>query len=85
MLLQLVGQLRATGLDDLAVGEDVHVVRLDVRSAHTSTTVRARSGLSAAIDRMPHKEQKIVHNRLCEWERSIAATLENIKRRAEAA
>lgn len=52
---------------------------------HAGRMGPGRSGLSAAIDRMPHKEQKIVHNRLCEWERSIAATLENIKRRAEAA
>ncbi|MEU1160226.1 SRPBCC family protein [Streptomyces sp. NPDC005921] len=43
-----------------------------------------RSGLSAAIDRMPEKEQKIVFVRLREFERSITATLAQIKRRAEA-
>ncbi|MFI6017922.1 SRPBCC family protein [Streptomyces sp. NPDC051287] len=43
-----------------------------------------RSGLSAAIDRMPHKEQKIVFVRLREFERNITATLAQIKRRAEA-
>ncbi|MYW17852.1 SRPBCC family protein, partial [Streptomyces sp. SID2955] len=43
-----------------------------------------RSGLSFAIDRMPDKEQKIVFVRLREFERSIAATLEHIKQRAEA-
>lgn len=43
-----------------------------------------RSGLSVAIDRMPEKEQKIVFVRLREFERSIASTLEQIKKRAEA-
>ncbi|MEV5840739.1 SRPBCC family protein [Streptomyces sp. NPDC048179] len=43
-----------------------------------------RSGLSVAIDRMPEKEQKIVFVRLREFERSITATLAQIKRRAEA-
>ncbi|AOR36554.1 cyclase [Streptomyces fodineus] len=43
-----------------------------------------RSGLSAAIDRMPEKEQKIVFVRLREFERSIATTLAHIKKRAEA-
>ncbi|MEU2422114.1 SRPBCC family protein [Streptomyces sp. NPDC007851] len=43
-----------------------------------------RSGLSEAIDRMPDKEQKIVFVRLREFERSIAATLAEIKKRAEA-
>ncbi|WP_369386728.1 SRPBCC family protein [Streptomyces sp. CG1] len=43
-----------------------------------------RSGLSAAIDRMPEKEQKIVFVRLREFERSIASTLEHIKKQAEA-
>ncbi|MEU4928682.1 SRPBCC family protein [Streptomyces yokosukanensis] len=43
-----------------------------------------RSGLSAAIDRMPDKEQKIVFVRLREFERNIASTLEHIKKRAEA-
>ncbi|MFF7981181.1 SRPBCC family protein [Streptomyces sp. NPDC007901] len=43
-----------------------------------------RSGLSVAIDRMPEKEQKIVFVRLREFERSITATLAQIKQRAEA-
>ncbi|MFD5543973.1 SRPBCC family protein [Streptomyces sp. NPDC127079] len=43
-----------------------------------------RSGLSVAIDRMPDKEQKIVFVRLREFERSITATLAEIKKRAEA-
>lgn len=42
-----------------------------------------RSGLSYAIDRMPEKEQKIVHVRLQEWERSIGATLDGLKALAE--
>lgn len=43
-----------------------------------------RSGLSFAIDRMPDKEQKIVFVRLREFERNMTATLEHIKRLAEA-
>ncbi|MFB8245759.1 SRPBCC family protein [Streptomyces sp. NPDC055952] len=43
-----------------------------------------RSGLSFAIDAMPDKEQKIVFVRLREFERSMTATLEHVKRRAEA-
>jgi uncharacterized membrane protein len=44
----------------------------------------ARSGLSHAIDRMPDKEQKIVFVRMREFEQNIAATLEQIKKLAEA-
>jgi hypothetical protein len=43
-----------------------------------------RSGLSAAIDRMPDKEQKIVFVRLREFERNMAATLARVKQLAEA-
>jgi uncharacterized protein YndB with AHSA1/START domain len=43
-----------------------------------------RSGLSAAMDRMPDKEQKIVFVRLRECERNMTATLDHIKRLAEA-
>ncbi|NMO93619.1 SRPBCC family protein [Actinomycetospora sp. TBRC 11914] len=43
-----------------------------------------RSGLSHAIDRMPDKEQKIVHVRLREFEASMQATLEAIRAAAEA-
>ena len=43
-----------------------------------------RSGLSYAIDRMPEKEQKIVFVRMREFERNITATLEQIKKLAEA-
>jgi uncharacterized protein YndB with AHSA1/START domain len=43
-----------------------------------------RSGLSAAIDRMPDKEQKIVFVRLREFERAMTSTLAQIKKRAEA-
>ncbi|WP_052868058.1 SRPBCC family protein [Streptomyces niger] len=44
-----------------------------------------RSGLSQAIERMPEKEQKIVHVRLREFERNITATLGALKERAEGA
>ena len=43
----------------------------------------ARSGLSAAIDAMPDKEEKIVARRLAEHERNMRATLEGVKRLAE--
>ncbi|MFJ8931443.1 SRPBCC family protein [Streptomyces sp. NPDC102364] len=44
-----------------------------------------RSGLSFAIDRMPEKEQKIVHVRLKEFELGMAATLDALKGLAEGA
>ena len=43
-----------------------------------------RSGLSIAIERMPEKEQKIVHVRLRDWERAMQTTLAAIKALAEA-
>ena len=42
-----------------------------------------RSGLSAAIDRMPEKEQKIVFVRMREFEHNMTVTLEHIKKLAE--
>lgn len=45
----------------------------------------ARSGLSAAIERMPDKEQKIVFVRLRELEAGMTATLAALKERAEGA
>jgi hypothetical protein len=43
----------------------------------------APSGLSMAIAAIPDKEQKIVHNRLCEFESGMLATLAHIKHAAE--
>lgn len=43
-----------------------------------------RSGLSAAIDAMPDKEERIVFGRLREFEKNMTATLAAIKERAEA-
>ena len=43
----------------------------------------ARSGLSAAIEAMPEKEEKIVARRLAEHERNMLANLEGIKQLAE--
>jgi Polyketide cyclase / dehydrase and lipid transport len=43
-----------------------------------------RSGLSAAIDQMPDKEQKIIFVRLREFERNMTVTLDRIKALAEA-
>ncbi|MGH9114640.1 MAG: SRPBCC family protein [Acidimicrobiales bacterium] len=45
----------------------------------------ARSGLSAAIDAHPEKEERIVGRRLEEWERNMRATVEGIKALAEGA
>ena len=45
----------------------------------------APSGLSAAIERMPDKEQKIVHRRLGEHEAGMNATVAAIKEKAERA
>ena len=44
----------------------------------------ARSGLSLAIDQKQDKEQKIVFVRMREFERNMTATLEQIKKLAEA-
>ncbi|MDH6244090.1 SRPBCC family protein [Mycobacterium sp. OTB74] len=44
----------------------------------------APSGLSIAIAAMPGKEQKIVFNRLREFESGMSANLEHIKNKAEA-
>ena len=41
------------------------------------------SGLSLAIARMPDKEQKIVFNRLREFESGMQCVLAHIKQRAE--
>ena len=43
----------------------------------------ARSGLSAAIERMPDKEQKIVFVRMREFESNMAFTLDQIKTLAQ--
>jgi uncharacterized protein YndB with AHSA1/START domain len=62
--------------------------RLEPAGAGTRLVQRAqlgpgRSGLSDAIDRMPEKEQKIVHVRLTEFEQGMTATLAGIKHRVE--
>lgn len=44
----------------------------------------ARSGLSLAIDRAPEKEQKIVFVRMREFEQNMTATVDHIKKLAEA-
>ncbi|MBI2708437.1 MAG: SRPBCC family protein [Actinobacteria bacterium] len=44
----------------------------------------APSGLSIAIEAMPDKEEKIIARRLAEHERNMRATLEGIKRLAQA-
>jgi len=62
--------------------------RLTPRDGGTELSYRAqmgpgRSGISAAIEAMPDKEQKIVFVRLREFEASIGKTLAAIKRLAE--
>lgn len=43
-----------------------------------------RSGLNLAIDAMPEKEERIIARRLQEHERNMQATVEGVKRLAEA-
>jgi hypothetical protein len=62
--------------------------RLEPRDGGTASSQwmqmgQARSGLSLAIDRMPDKEQKIVHVRMREFEQNITTTLQHIKMLAE--
>jgi uncharacterized protein YndB with AHSA1/START domain len=44
----------------------------------------APSGLTAAIEARPDKEERIIENRLAEWQRNMQATVEGIKALAEA-
>jgi hypothetical protein len=64
--------------------------RLSLSPAGTGTRLAewaqlgpAPSGLSLAISRMPDKEQKIVFNRLREFESGMQSALAHIKQRAE--
>jgi len=76
-----------------AVGDPAHPAavwrfRLTPRDGGTTLSYwtqlgPGRSGLSAAIDAMPDKEQKIVFVRLREFEAAIDKTLAAIKRLAE--
>jgi hypothetical protein len=43
----------------------------------------APSGLSAAIDARPDREERIVARRLEEWQRNMTATVQGIKALAE--
>jgi uncharacterized protein YndB with AHSA1/START domain len=45
----------------------------------------APSGLTPAIEARPDKEDRIIENRLAEWQRNMQATVEGIKALAEAA
>jgi uncharacterized protein YndB with AHSA1/START domain len=55
------------------------------RLTQTGTMGPGRSGLSPAIEAMPDKEERIVGNRLREWEAGIDRNLRAIKARAEGA
>ena len=41
------------------------------------------SGMTAVIEKMPDKEEKIIARRLEEWETNMAATITGIKEMAE--
>ena len=41
------------------------------------------SGITALIEQMPDKEEKVIARRLHEWEANMAATLTGIKEMAE--
>lgn len=78
----------AWAVGDLANPSATWRFRLTPRDGGTTLSYRAqmgpgRSGLSAAIDAMPDKEQKIVFVRLREFEAAIDKTLAAIKRLAE--
>ena len=55
----------------------------DTRLRQKATIGPGPSGLSAAITRMPDKEDRIVARRLEEHERNMKATIEGIKKSAE--
>lgn len=66
--------------------------RFTLEACGTGTTVRqwaqmgpGRSGLSVVIEKMPDKEDKIVHARLTEYEAGMIRNLAEIKSLAEAA
>ncbi|MEU1498893.1 MULTISPECIES: SRPBCC family protein [unclassified Streptomyces] len=81
-------QVFAWAVSDPELPSAVWRFTLDVTDAGTELTQwmqmgPGRSGLSFAIDRMPDKEQKIVFVRLREFERSMAGTVDAIKKMAE--
>jgi uncharacterized membrane protein len=83
------GRVFAWAVGDPANPSAVWRFRLAARDGGTELSERVRmgpgrSGLSLAIDRMPDKEQKIVFVRMREFERNMTATLEHIKKLAEA-
>jgi hypothetical protein len=55
-----------------------------VRLIQSAQIGPARSGLSIAIDAMPHKEQRIIARRLQEFQANMAANLTGVKDLAEA-
>jgi hypothetical protein len=56
-----------------------------VRLIQSARIGPARSGLSIAIDAMPHKEQRIIARRLHEFQVNMTANLAGVKELAEAA
>lgn len=62
---------------------DLEATAAGTRLTQTGTMGPGRSGLNLAIDRMPDKEEKIVANRLREWQAGIDRNLQVIKDRAE--
>jgi hypothetical protein len=81
---------RAFGWDVQAGGEVAASWRFELEADGEGTRLRqwARmgpgpSGLTSAIEAWPDKEERIVANRLAEWQRNMQATVEGIKARAE--
>jgi uncharacterized protein YndB with AHSA1/START domain len=83
---------RAFGWDVQGVGGVAASWRFELEPEGDGTRLRqwarmgpARSGLSAAIEARPDKEERIIENRLAEWRRNMQSTLEGIKALAESA
>ncbi|MFJ9736941.1 SRPBCC family protein [Streptomyces sp. NPDC101166] len=83
------GRVFAWAVEDPACPSALWRFRLEAEDGGTALSQwmrlgPGRSGLSFAIDRMPEKEEKIVFVRMREFERNMTATLEHVKRLAEA-
>lgn len=82
------GRAFAWAVQDPAEPNATWSFTLEPRDGGTELSYRVRigpgrSGLTMAVDRMPEKEQKIVHRRLCDLETNMNATLEHLKRGVE--
>lgn len=83
------GKVFAWAVDDPDNPSAIWRFRLEPKDAGTQLSQwaqlgPARSGLSAAIERMPEKERKIVYVRLKEFEQGMTQNLAGIKQQLEA-